>query len=178
MNVLNPSIPYTILTQFNTIATNYYHTIACCLIGKDYGIRLTPNITNITNVPLIGDTTSGTTNDWFSNQSGTTYSYINGVPTDAIITGNTFTTMGLSVSSVDTTTTTLGSTTFPRYSIGVIGTDGYSSAGATGRGMIGYMSEFIMYNTPLQPTDLVNYNTSRLQFLPAYQTPANINGCY
>lgn len=142
VNITTPNAPYTILTEFNAQTVITYNTIACGGIGIDYGIRLSPTGSSS------GSTNgNGNGNDWYYTQSGEKYSYVNGVSTESITLGTNYNTMALSV--------TISSST----NIGVIGTDGNSQ---TTRGMNGYMTEFIMYNTPLQVLDLLNYNSFSL----------------
>jgi hypothetical protein len=138
VNITTPNAPYTILTEFNAQSVITYNTIACQGIGIDYGIRLSPTGSSS------GSTNgNGNGNDWYYSQSGVKYSYVNDISTVSITLGTNYNTMALSVSISSST------------NIGVIGTDGYSQ---TTRGMNGYMTEFIMYNSQLQPLDLVGYN--------------------
>jgi hypothetical protein len=138
VNITTPNAPYTILTEFNAQSVITYNTIACQGIGIDYGIRLSPTGSSS------GSTNgNGNGNDWYYSQSGVKYSYVNDISTVSITLGTNYNTMALSVSISSST------------NIGVIGTDGNSQ---TTRGMNGYMTEFIMYNSQLQPLDLVGYN--------------------
>jgi len=145
MNITTPNAPYTILSEFNNLTTNTYNTIACLNTTGNPGNNNGDFEVRFVNNTVV--TSSSNSNDWFYSQSGTKYNYVNGISTTSITIGPNYNTLGLSASIVSTKL------------LGVVGTDGYDPKG---RGMNGYMTEFIMYNTPLQPIDLINYNNFRL----------------
>jgi hypothetical protein len=142
LSLNNPNSPYTILTNFNVVSnpTNY-NSIICSTTISDYELRLSNSSVNGDNQGFLSSP-----RDWFPSQSGTKYNYVNGVSTTTITNGVSFNTLALSASIVNP------------YTLGLLGTDGIDKVA---RGLNGYMSEFIMYNTPLQPADLINYNNNK-----------------
>jgi hypothetical protein len=162
----NPILPYSILTQFNDISLNNsvnpYNSIACNSTGAQ---------SNITNYGIRMNTVwnGAGSNDWIYPQSGTRYAYVNGASATSITLGISFNTLAYSISVPG-----YYSVNPSNSSINVIGTDGYDQKT---RGMNGYMTEFIMYNSPLQPTDLVNYNTNIIN-PSVFQLPSYMYCCY
>ena len=157
MNIKDPNTPYSVISQFNNVElkSGIVNSIATATSG-DFSIRLTNN-----------STVGANENDWIFIQGGTKYSYVNGVSTATIILGLSFNTLAYS-------NTIIGTSTVLPFTLGRIGTDGYDPLS---RGMNGYMTEFIMYNTPLQPTDLVNYNNNIIK-PSAFKLPTYMYSCY
>jgi len=132
---INPS---SILTDVYFSVNRGYSTIACNSINSDSGIRFGG-----------GGSVNGDGNqyDWYNSSGLPKYAYVNGASSTTVpISSSSYSTIAFSVIS-------------SAFTIQLIGTDGSTTPN---RGMIGYMPEFIMYNIPLQPSDLVIYNNNRL----------------
>ena len=156
MNIKDPNTPYTVISQFNNVTVKSVCNSIVTATSGDFSIRLTNN-----------STVGANANDWVFIQGGTKYSYVNGVSTGTIILGLSFNTLAYS-------NTIIGTSTVLPFTLARIGTDGYDPLV---HGMNGYMTEFIMYNTPLQPTDLVNYNNTIIN-PSAFKLPTYMYCCY